>query len=319
VSTPLVSVAMATYNGADHLREQLDTIYAQTWRNLEVVVTDDASSDGTRAILDEYAVHRGLRFTANCERLGVLKNFERAISLCRGDYIALADQDDLWQPQKIDRLVSEIDEHTLIYCNNQDFIEPAGERRLSSTFDHVFRFARVHGTGKPTRYLLAANWVVGHCLLFKRELVRHALPIPPHQRHHDGWLALVASMLGGIKYLDERLQIYREHPKSVTYVAPAQRPSRRSLRDLLSGEFQLAWRLLSEVETARLREILCLPLLDAADRIFAEELVTYYRAGLAPGGRWSAFRTGLRISPFLASIDGGRRWKVPIRPLLAGL
>jgi glycosyltransferase involved in cell wall biosynthesis len=319
VSAPLVSVAVATYNGADHVREQLETIYGQTWQNLEVVATDDASTDGTREILEEYTKERGLRHFVNPHRLGFLKNFERAISLCRGAYIALADQDDLWQPHKIERLVSEIGEYTLIYCNNQDFFGPAGERYLAADYDPIFSFARSHGTGRPTRYLLAANWVVSHTLMFKRELVAHALPIPPGQRYHDGWLALVASKLGGIKYLDERLQIYRQHAKSVTYVAPAVRPARRSIRDLMNGEFQRAWRRRCEAEIARLGEALKLPLLDDADRVFVEELIAYYRAGVARGGRWSAFRSGLRIAPFVASLHGRSRWGVPLRPLFGGL
>jgi glycosyltransferase involved in cell wall biosynthesis len=320
VSAPLVSVAMATYNGAQHLREQLDSIYAQTWPRLEVVATDDASADGTTAILEEYAVRHGLRYAVNRRRLGVVDNFARAISLCRGDYVALADQDDLWRPHKIERLVAGIGDHTLVYCNSQDYITPAGERALDTVFDPIFDFARLHGTGKPTRFLLAANWVVSHSLLFKRDLLAHALPIPPYQPYPDGWLALVASKLGGIKYLDEPLQIYREHPRSATYVAPGQRPGRRrSLRGLVNGEFRDAWRRRCEAETARLREALALPLLDASDRAFAEELITYYRAGLARGGRWSAFRSGLRIAPFVTALYRRPRWQVPLRPLLGGL
>jgi glycosyltransferase involved in cell wall biosynthesis len=321
VSGALVSVAMATCDGARHLREQLDSIYAQTWKNLEVVVADDASTDGTAGILAEYARERGLRYEVNPVRLGLVKNFERAIALCRGEAIALSDQDDVWKPHKIATLMERIGDHTLIYGNIQEYIDLDGERRVEAEFEPVFRFARAHGSGRPTRYLLAENWVVSHSVMFRRELVRHALPIPPHQPYHDGWLALVASKLGGITYLDERLQVYRRHRDSLTWAEPEARTRQEGMgRALLNGRFRDAWRRRCAAETARLRDALGLPLLDAADREFVGELLAYYRSGLAAGGRWRAFRAGLRVAPYFSTAweNGGRR-RVPLRPLLGGL
>jgi glycosyltransferase involved in cell wall biosynthesis len=312
---------MATWNGERHLREQLDTVFAQTWPNLEVVASDDASTDGTAAILAEYARHRGLRYEANPRRLGLVKNFERAISLCRGDcdYIALCDQDDLWKPHKIETLVSEIGGFTLIYGNIQEILTPAGEVRIEEAFAPTFDFARRHGTGKPTRYLLAENWVVSHSLLFKRELVEHALPIPPHQPFHDGWLALIASKLGGIRYLDRRLQVYREHPESFTWAEPHQRiRSTGILPALWSGEFQRAWRRRCEAETARLRDALAHPLFDADDREFIRELLAYYGSG--PRRRWGSWRSGRRVAPYVSTLHSRPgRWKFPLRGLVGGV
>ena len=91
------------------------------------------------------------------------------------------------------------------------------------------RFARAHGSGHPTRHLLAENWVVSHSVLFRRELIAHALPIPPHQPYHDGWLALVASKLGGLAFVDERLQVYRRHEGSLTWARPEERTRQESL------------------------------------------------------------------------------------------
>ncbi len=312
---------MATYNGARWLQEQLDSIYAQTWPHLEVVVSDDASTDGTVEILAQYAAERGLRYEVNPARLGLVKNFERAISLCRGEYIALSDQDDVWKPHKIETLVERIGDFTLVYGNIQEVLEADGGGGVEQEFEPIFRFARAHGSGHPIHYLLAENWVVSHSVFFRRELIAHALPIPPHQPFHDGWLALVACKLGGILYVDERLQTYRRHESSLTYARPQERTRHESLlRTLLSGRYRAAWRRWCELETARLEDALELPLLDAADRELVGELMTYYSSGLSRGVHWRSFRSGLRVAPFVSTLHGSRgRWKFPLRALLGGI
>ncbi|HYG61335.1 MAG TPA: glycosyltransferase family 2 protein [Thermoanaerobaculia bacterium] len=309
----LVSVALATWNGARYLRQQLDSVYAQTWPNLEVVVTDDASTDGTAEILQEYAERRGLRFEVNPERHGLIRNFERAISLCRGDCIALCDQDDLWKPEKIERLMAGLGDATLVYCNTEEQMTPEGEVRPEPSFAPIQSFARAYGSGRPTRHLLAENWVVSHGVLFRRELVAHALPIPPHQPYHDGWLALVASTLGGIRYLDERLQVYRQHPESLTWIPPERRGRR-------SGRFRATWRERCRKETERLQDASTLPTLTASDRAFLAELLTYHRSGLSRGLHWRSAVSGWRIAPYLATLhEKPGRWKLPVRALLGGL
>jgi glycosyltransferase involved in cell wall biosynthesis len=92
----MISLAMPTYNGERFLREQLDSIYNQTIVPDEVIVVDDCSTDGTISILEEYKKKYGLKYWVNEKNLGYNKNFEKAISLCTGDYIALSDQDDVW-------------------------------------------------------------------------------------------------------------------------------------------------------------------------------------------------------------------------------
>jgi glycosyltransferase involved in cell wall biosynthesis len=321
MTQPLVSIAIATHDGARYLREQLETLYAQSWRNLEVVASDDASTDGTAAILAEYAERRGLRYEVNRQQEGLVRNFERAIALCRGELIALSDQDDLWKPHKVETLAANLGDFTLIYCNSQEVLAADGRPGMDTSYAGVVDFARAFGTGRPTRCLLAENWVVSHTLLFRRELVRHALPIPPHQPYHDAWLALVASKLGGIKYLDEQLQTYRQHSASLTWIEPAsRRQPRGGWRTVLSGRFRGEWRRRCAAETARLEDALGLPLLDDEDRAFLAELLTYYGSGLRRGLGLRAFRSGLKIAPCVATLHGSRTpWKFPLRGLVGAL
>ena len=107
MSAPRVSVALATCNGARFLRAQLASIGAQTRPPDEIVACDDASEDETLRVLRSFADEAALpvRIESNQPRLGITRNFERAISLCTGDVIFLADQDDVWKRDKIRTLI----------------------------------------------------------------------------------------------------------------------------------------------------------------------------------------------------------------------
>jgi hypothetical protein len=283
------------------------------------VATDDASSDGTVEILDEYARRRGLRYAVNRERLGVVRNFERALSMAQGEYIALADQDDLWKPEKIATLVENLGGHTLAYTSTLDYLDPQGIPRTRG-HDRYVAFARQVGSGKPVRQLLAENWVVSHTMLFRRELLAHALPFPPGQRQHDGWLALVAASLSGIRHLDARLQIYRQHESSVTFPgAVCRQVPRPWWQSLFDGSLRADWRRRCQAEVARLEEARAMPLLDASHQAFLARLLTLYRSGLDHGFRMRACVAGLRVAPYFASSRGPLgALKLSLRPLLVG-
>ena len=199
----LVSIAMATYNGEKYLKEQLDSIYAQTYKNIEVIVCDDCSSDKTVEILDEYKEKYGLKYYINEKNLGFKKNFEKAISLCSGDFIALADQDDIWIENKIEVLVKEIKESSLIHsaCSLID----ENSKDISTLWvkedDFKYSFAK----------LIFGNTVTGCTVLLKKELLKDAFPIPTGEKYHDWWLALLATKMNGIAYCDQALVKYRQH------------------------------------------------------------------------------------------------------------
>ena len=116
----LVSIAMCTYNGEKYLRGQLDSIIGQTYKNLEIIIVDDGSKDATMHILNTYAsIDNRIKIFQNEKNLGFVQNFSKAISLCNGDFIALADQDDIWKKNKIEVFINEIGENTLIYSDAQ--------------------------------------------------------------------------------------------------------------------------------------------------------------------------------------------------------
>ncbi len=208
----LVSVAMATYNGGRFLRKQLDSIYGQTYRNLEVVVNDDGSYDDTVEILEEYRKTRKLKFAVNEKNLGFVKNFEAAVARCTGDFIALADQDDIWLPHKIETLLEGINGCSLI-CSDAELIDEHGDILPLSLQEKSGSYA---DTDDQFRFFVFRNFVTGCTSLMTREVAEASLPVPPGLLYHDWWFALIASSLEGVKYLDQKLIKYRQHTEQDT-------------------------------------------------------------------------------------------------------
>ena len=202
----LVSIAIATYNGEKFLADLLDSLYAQTYKNVEVIACDDASSDQTVQILQHYHLKYGLNYWVNKKNLGFVKNFEQSIGLCSGEYIALADQDDIWFPEKIEQLLQHIGQKSLIHSDA--VLTDINNHKIADSFT---RFAKKQVQINLTNKLLFYNAVTGCTVLFRRDLLNIALPFPDNIIFHDWWLALCASKLGGIGYLDKPLIYYRQN------------------------------------------------------------------------------------------------------------
>ena len=217
---PLISIALCTYDGARHLRAQIESLLAQTHRNLEIVAVDDCSSDDSPSILEEYHQRDPrVRPFVNEANLGFRRNFERAISLCTGEFIALSDQDDVWDPDKLTALLGVIGDHALAYCDSA-LIDEEG-RDLNVAMSGMVTMV---STDDPAVFA-NANCVSGHASLFRRELIARALPAPTCF-FHDWWLAAVAASAGGIVYCDRKLVFYRYHRANITDVL-CERTARR--------------------------------------------------------------------------------------------
>ena len=112
---------MCIYNGEKYLKEQLDSIINQTYTNIELIIVDDCSFDKSREIVKEYKKkYDFIKLFENDSNLGLVKNFEKSISLCTGEYIALSDQDDIWEYSKLEKLINIIEKENLdlVYCDS---------------------------------------------------------------------------------------------------------------------------------------------------------------------------------------------------------
>ena len=213
----MVSIAMTTYNGEKYLREQIDSILAQSIQDFELVVCDDCSSDSTIEILEEYQQSdKRIKVYKNDSNLGFKKNFEKAISLCDGDYIALCDQDDIWSPEHLE-ILKEAIKDKILACGNAELIDKDGNS-LGITFWEQEAFDSVPSSdlGKAKSILLFRGSYQGAAMMIKRQIVKYALPIPEKYTFHDSWLALVACFCGGIACVDIPILKYRRIEESVT-------------------------------------------------------------------------------------------------------
>jgi glycosyltransferase involved in cell wall biosynthesis len=205
IDQPMISIAMCTFNGERYLAEQLDSILNQSYHNIELVIVDDFSRDGTLAMLREYAARDPrIRIVANDSNIGFVKNFKKAMIECRGELIALADQDDIWFTEKIARLAAAVDDNWLIY-SKVAVINARGEVQ-DSVFPTVNRLE-----GRCPLSLILNNCVTGHACLIRRELLELALPVISEMPYHDQWLAIAAASRGKLKAGDEVLSYYRKH------------------------------------------------------------------------------------------------------------
>ena len=213
---PTISVALGTHNGAAYLGAQLESILAQTVRPLEIVLSDDASTDGTVDLA--VAVVGGtlpLTVIRNSPALGVTANFQQAALACRGELIALCDQDDLWAPDKLSSMAAEFAARPdlLLLHSDARLVDSAGAPLGHSLFEALEitdeEKALVH-SGRAFEALLRRNLATGATVLFRRSLLASAVPFP-REWVHDEWLAIVAALVGGVDLVDRPLIDYRQH------------------------------------------------------------------------------------------------------------
>jgi len=205
----LVSVIVGTYNGAEYIEAQLQSIIGQTYSELEIIIVDDASQDDTVPTLTSFAKkHNNISIHNYTENVGYIKNFERGIALAKGNFIALSDQDDWWEPTKIEQLKKQLKNNDLIYCDSafvDENLKPLG--KSFSTIKNMI------SSKNPINFLID-NCVSGHAMLFKKELFNKAIPFP-ELIPHDWWLTYIASVNNGVSYFDKPLIKYRHHQNNV--------------------------------------------------------------------------------------------------------
>lgn len=209
-----IGVVLCTYNGERYLRQQLDSILAQTRLPDQILILDDCSSDHTVAIVQDYAkIDQRIRLIQNVTNLGYIRNFEKGIALCDMDYIALSDQDDIWLPEKLERMAAELEANPgagMAFCN-AEYMLADGTR----TGHLVSQEANgcVDDPILARKGLLERKWCVqGNFILLDAEMKKLILPNPISRSHgHDAWICLNAFFLRYPRYISDPLSLYRLH------------------------------------------------------------------------------------------------------------
>lgn len=236
---------LATYNGAQFLEELLDSLFAQTRQDFTLLVADDGSTDGTPAILADYARRyegRIRMLPASPGPRGALANFARLLDGASGDYVLLCDQDDVWLSDKIEASVDGMQSlearsppgtpllvHTDLVVVGRDL------EVLGPSF---FRYAGIDPHRNDLTALLLANVATGCATIVNRALYERARPIPREAMMHDHWLALVAAACGAMEAIDRPCILYRQHGRNLIGAKPpsAASTAQRIRQTLFSGE-----------------------------------------------------------------------------------
>lgn len=206
-----ISIAMTTYNGEHFLREQLDSILAQSISDWELIVCDDCSLDSTWSILQEYELKDSrINIFKNESNLGFVKNFEKAVSLCKGNYIALCDQDDIWEKNHLELLLNSM-ETSIGSVGNARMIDENGNKTNDLISERERYFSDGDDCSKLFRILFYGNPFQGASSLFKKEFFDKALPIPNGVEYHDSWFNAVSCCLAGLIFVPEVVNNYRIH------------------------------------------------------------------------------------------------------------
>jgi GT2 family glycosyltransferase len=204
----IISVCMATYNGERFIHDQLASILAQLQNEDEVVVVDDASSDGTVAIVENFCEER-IRLIRQPSNRGIVATFGRALEEARGELIFLADQDDIWRADKVAKIkgLFSADPELSLVQSDCSIIDADGS---------VIAERQVESKGFYAGALqnLLRNLYQGSTMAFRRSILEYCLPIPADIPMHDMWIGIVNQFVGKAAFINEPLICYRRHGKN---------------------------------------------------------------------------------------------------------
>lgn len=217
---PRISILMATYDPRlDWLREQLNSLNQQTYPNLYLYIRDDCSPtisfESIQRLAEEHITAFPFEICKNEKNMGSNLTFEALTETAKGDYFAYCDQDDIWMPEKLEKLMNHIrQENAKLICSDMLIIDGHGVQTAESITQvrkhHVFR----SGEGLAPQ-LIVSNFVTGCTMMMPSTVAKEAVPFCPYMVH-DQYLAFYAASRGKIVSLEEPLIRYRIHQSNQT-------------------------------------------------------------------------------------------------------
>lgn len=222
-NNPTINILLATYNGEKYIEEQIDSVLAQTYKNWNIIVRDDRSTDKTVEILKKYAkkYSNKIRLIQDEDgNLGATHNFTRLLGYAQEDYIMFCDQDDVWLPQKIEITFKKLQGIEKEYGNNFPLLIHTDlkvvDENLDIISDSFWKYQKLNPQkGRSLNRLLIQNVVTGSTMMINKILRDLSMPIPQESVMHDWWIALVASSFGKIAYIPIPTVLYRQYGTNV--------------------------------------------------------------------------------------------------------
>ena len=197
----MISVCMATFNGERYIKEQVSSILQQLDTDDEIIVSDDGSTDSTLQVLAAFQDPRIKVF--NGPQTGLTYNFENAIKNANGDYLFLSDQDDVWEYNKVERMMEALRHADLVVSDAW-----ISDENAVSTGRSLYDICKPHKGFWPTLY---HTTYIGCCIAFRRKILKKLLPFPPHIIMHDYWIGQIADLYFKTTFIPDKLLRYRRH------------------------------------------------------------------------------------------------------------
>ena len=215
-------VLLATYNGSLYLKEQLLSILAQTYPPHRIIISDDMSSDSTLDIVYSFinsTTKPIYLLPSPGVKLGCCKNFERLLAFSDSNYVMFSDQDDIWDLNKAEKLLNTMIYHESRHESSYPLLVHSDLRLIDSSGGFLqqsfLKYQSLNPAHNQWHQIAMQNIVSGCSCLVNRKCIDLALPFPPSVIMHDWWLALVASRMGKVIYLDTPTISYRQHSLNV--------------------------------------------------------------------------------------------------------
>ena len=198
---------MATYNGEKYIYEQTKSILDQLKSLDELIVSDDGSTDNTLNVLNSFGDER-IKIFHNDGKQGPVGNFQNAIEKAKGDYIFLADQDDIWHDNKITVMISYLQEYDVVNCDVKIV-----DNDLVTLKESFFQHAK---SGKGFIKNLRRNTYMGNSMAFKKEILPVILPFPHNIPNHDLWIGVAADLFYKPYFINQVLGLHRRHDSNAS-------------------------------------------------------------------------------------------------------
>lgn len=213
----MITVLLATFNGERFLKEQIDSLLSQTFKDFKILIRDDGSKDATNDIIESYLKEYP-------EKISVIKgkptgsslgNFFELLSACPEGYAMLCDQDDVWCPEKIEKTFNLMREQEELFGENTPVLVHTdafvADKDLNVISDSFIKYEALSPEFNKLNNLLVQNNVTGCTAMINNALLKLVKKRPQNCVMHDWWIALVACLFGKTAFLNEPLMFYRQH------------------------------------------------------------------------------------------------------------
>lgn len=212
-----VDILLATYNGEKYIKEQVESILNQTYENIQIIISDDCSTDKTRQVLKEYENNEKIKIFYQEKNLGYVKNFEFLLKQVKSNLYMLSDQDDVWKKEKVEKSVEKIESEKLdLVFGDLEVVDENLNTLYKSYNRYMHLIHKIKKYQKDYRLQYLYNCMTGCTIISRKNWIDKVLPFPTNSKYmiHDYWLGLVIALNGKVGYIEEPYILYRQHRKN---------------------------------------------------------------------------------------------------------